>query len=52
MTSVDGITQLGNESEASREKSDPQLKKNHPQKKTVILKNSSLNDFKTDTSVL
>ena len=52
MTSVDGITQLGNESEVNREKGDPQLKKNHQQKKTVILKNSSLNDFKTDISLL
>ena len=33
MTSVDGITQLGNESEVNREKGDPQLKKNHQQKK-------------------
>ena len=27
MTPVDGITQLGNESEVNREKGDPQLKK-------------------------
>ena len=33
MTSVDGITQLGNESEVNREKFDPQLKKNHQQRK-------------------
>ena len=33
MTSVDGITQFGNESEVNREKGDPQLKKNHQQKK-------------------
>ena len=32
MTSVDAITQLGNESEVNRKKGDPQLKKNQRQK--------------------
>ena len=33
MTSVDAITQLVDESEVNRKKGDPQLEKNHQQKK-------------------
>ena len=42
MTSVDGITQLGNESEVNREKGEPQLKKTINRRKIVIQENSSL----------
>ena len=45
MTSVDGITQLGNESEVNREKGDPQLKKTINRRKIVIQENSSLKQF-------
>ena len=41
MTSVDCITQLGNESEVDRKEGDPQLKeKPSREEKTIVLENS------------
>ena len=51
MTSVNGITQLGNESEVNGEKGDRQLKKNHQQKKTVVLENSRLKQRQNSISL-